>query len=52
MFNQKKHPPMRNAIGVGMQVQGPCTFEDGLQIDGTVLGDVLPTSEQSINKTH
>jgi hypothetical protein len=50
MFNQKKHPPMRNAIGAGMQVQGPCTFEDGLQIDGTVLGDVLPASEQSVSK--
>ena len=50
MFNQKKHPPMRNAIGAGMQVQGPCMFEDGLQIDGTVLGDVLPASEQSASK--
>ena len=31
-------------------LQGPCTFEDGLQIDGTVLGDVLPASEQSVSK--
>ena len=50
MFNQKKHSPMRSIIGAGMQVQGPCTFEDGLQIDGTVLGDVLPVSEQTISK--
>ena len=37
MFNQKKHPPMRNAIGAGMQVQGPCTFEDGLDRKSTRL---------------
>ena len=44
MFTATKHPAMRNTIGAGMQVQGPCVFEDGLQIDGLVVGDVMPSS--------
>ena len=39
----KKQPPppaIRSAIGAGMQVTGRCTFQDGLQVEGVVLGDV------------
>ena len=32
---------IRSAIGAGMQVTGHCTFQDGLQVEGVVLGDVL-----------
>ncbi|MBS0401549.1 MAG: polymer-forming cytoskeletal protein [Proteobacteria bacterium] len=40
-INKKQAPPaIRSAIGVGMQVSGRCSFQDGLQIEGTVLGDV------------
>ncbi|MFV0680757.1 bactofilin family protein [Ottowia sp.] len=46
MLGLRKQPPVRSAIGVGMRVQGPCTFQDGLQIDGTVLGDVTAEGEQ------
>lgn len=37
---------VRSTIGAGMRVQGPCTFQDGLQIDGTVLGDVIADGGQ------
>jgi cytoskeletal protein CcmA (bactofilin family) len=40
MLGIKKTAATRSVIGAGMRVQGPCTFQDGLQIDGTVLGDV------------
>ena len=40
MLGIKKQPSVRSAIGAGMRVQGDCVFQDGLQIDGTVLGDV------------
>lgn len=40
-ITKKQAPtPVRSAIGAGMQVTGRCTFQDGLQIEGTVLGDV------------
>ena len=38
MLGIKKQPVVRSAIGVGMRVDGDCVFEDGLQIDGAVLG--------------
>lgn len=41
MLGLKKQPSVRSTIGAGMRVQGPCTFEDDLQIDGEVKGDVL-----------
>ena len=41
MLGMKKQPPVRSAIGPGMRVTGDCTFQDGLQVDGTVLGDVI-----------
>jgi len=41
MLGIKRQPSVRSVIGAGMRVQSPCTFLDGLQIDGTVLGDVV-----------
>ena len=46
MLGLKKQPPVRSAIGAGMRVNGSCTFQDGLQIDGVVLGDVVADGEQ------
>ncbi len=45
MLGIKRHVSVRSVVGAGMRVQGPCTYQDGLQIDGLVLGDV--TSEGS-----
>ena len=47
MLGIKRQPATRSVIGAGMRVQGPCTFSDGLQIDGEVLGDVTAEGGQS-----
>ncbi len=46
MLGIKKQPSVRSAIGAGMRVAGDCTFQDGLQIDGAVLGDVTAEGGQ------
>ena len=46
MLGIKRQPATRSVIGAGMRVQGPCTFSDGLQIDGEVLGDVAAEGSQ------
>ena len=43
---KKQQPAVRSAVGPGMQVLGEVTFQDGLQIDGTVLGNVTATPGQ------
>jgi cytoskeletal protein CcmA (bactofilin family) len=47
MLGMKKQLSVKSIIGPGMRVDGPVTFRDGLQIDGTVLGDVMAEAEQS-----
>ena len=47
MLGIKRQPATRSVIGAGMRVQGPCTFSDGLQIDGEVLGDVTAEGGQT-----
>ena len=37
---KKPTPNVRSVIGAGMRVTGHCTFAEGLQSDGVVLGDV------------
>ena len=37
---KKPTPNVRSVIGAGMRVTGHCTFAEGLQVDGVVLGDV------------
>ena len=46
MLGIKRQPATRSVIGAGMRVLGPCTFSDGLQIDGEVLGDVAAEGGQ------
>ena len=43
---KKQQPAVRSAVGPGMQVLGEVTFQDGLQVDGTVLGNVTATPGQ------
>ena len=40
MLGIKKPWSVRSTIAAGMRVTGDCIFQEGLQIDGTVLGDV------------
>jgi cytoskeletal protein CcmA (bactofilin family) len=43
---KKQQPAVRSAVGPGMQVLGEVTFQDGLQVDGTVMGDVTAAPDQ------
>lgn len=40
MLGIRKPWSVRSTIAAGMRVTGDCTFQEGLQIDGTVQGDV------------
>jgi cytoskeletal protein CcmA (bactofilin family) len=42
---KKKPPPIRSLIGEGTVVQGNVNFNEGLRIDGEVLGDVCARGE-------
>ena len=46
MLGIKKQLPVRSTIGAGMRVHGGCCFQDGLQIDGAVVGDVIAEGGQ------
>ncbi|MDO5691987.1 MAG: polymer-forming cytoskeletal protein [Pseudomonadota bacterium] len=46
MLGMKSKLSVRSTIGAGMRVQGPCSFQDSLQIDGAVLGDVTAEGGQ------
>jgi cytoskeletal protein CcmA (bactofilin family) len=47
-FGKKKQPPIRSLIGEGTVVQGELRFNEGLRIDGEVLGDVIATGEHTM----
>jgi cytoskeletal protein CcmA (bactofilin family) len=47
-FNRKKQPPIRSLIGEGTVVQGELRFDQGLRIDGEVIGDVIATETTSL----
>jgi len=40
MFNKKKQPPIKSLIAQGTRVDGHVLFEDGLRVDGEVVGDI------------
>jgi cytoskeletal protein CcmA (bactofilin family) len=46
--SKKKQPPIRSLIGEGTLVQGELRFDQGLRIDGEVLGDVVATDPASL----
>ena len=41
MFGRKKQPPIRSLIGHGTQFKGNLTFNDGLRVDGHVIGSLM-----------
>ena len=47
-FNRKKQPPIRSLIGEGTVVQGELRFDQGLRIDGEVIGDVVASESTSL----
>lgn len=40
MLGIKRQAATRSVIGAGMRVQGPCSFQGELTVDGSVVGDV------------
>jgi cytoskeletal protein CcmA (bactofilin family) len=43
---KKQQPTVHSAVGPGMQVTGEVTFQEGLQVDGTVIGNVTAAPGQ------
>jgi len=43
---KKQQPAVRSAVGPGMRVLGEVTFQEGLQVDGTVMGNVIAAPGQ------
>ena len=46
MLGIKKPWSVRSTVAAGMRITGDCVFQDGLQIDGTVLGNVTAEGTQ------
>ncbi|MDR2129366.1 MAG: polymer-forming cytoskeletal protein [Burkholderiaceae bacterium] len=46
MLGIKKPPSVKSIVGSGMRIEGPVTFQDGLQIEGVVAGDITAQSDQ------
>lgn len=46
MFGQKKPPVSNHVIGASMHVVGDCHFQGALQLDGTIVGDVIADPDQ------
>lgn len=40
MFNKKKQPPIKSLIAVGTRIEGHVVFQDGMRVDGEVVGDI------------
>ena len=45
MFGKKKQPPIKSLIAPGTRIDGNLSFQDGLRVDGEVVGDIRASSE-------
>jgi cytoskeletal protein CcmA (bactofilin family) len=43
---KKQQPAVRSAVGPGMRVLGEVTFQEGLQVDGIVMGNITAVPGQ------
>lgn len=46
MFGKKKQPPIKSLIAQGTRVDGSLTFQDGLRVDGEVVGNIRASDAQ------
>ncbi len=46
MFNKRKQPPIRSLIAHGSHISGDYRFNDGLRIDGDLVGDIRANEDQ------
>lgn len=47
MFNKKKQPPIKSLIAEGSQIDGNMSFNEGLRIDGLVVGNVKAAEDEA-----
>lgn len=47
MFNKKKQPPIKSLIAEGSQIDGNMSFNEGLRIDGYVVGNVKASEDEA-----
>ena len=45
MFGKKKQPPIKSLIAQGTRIDGHVTFQDGLRVDGEVVGDLRASTD-------
>lgn len=45
MFGKKKQPPIKSLIAPGTRIDGNLSFQDGLRVDGEVVGDIRASKE-------
>lgn len=46
MFGKKSQPAIKSLIGPGSRIDGNLSFEDGLRVDGTVVGHIHASTER------
>jgi cytoskeletal protein CcmA (bactofilin family) len=47
MLTRKKQPPIKSLIAEGSKIEGHVHFEDGMRVDGSVIGNVLAVATKS-----
>jgi cytoskeletal protein CcmA (bactofilin family) len=45
VFGKKKQPPIKSLVAYGTRIQGHVLFQEGLRIDGEVLGDIRASDQ-------
>ena len=46
MFGKKAQPPIKSLIAQGSRIEGDLKFNDGLRVDGEVIGNISGATEQ------
>ncbi|MBL0421713.1 polymer-forming cytoskeletal protein [Ramlibacter sp. AW1] len=46
MFGKKAQPPIKSLLAQGCRIEGHLLFNEGLRIDGEVVGDIRGMAEQ------
>ena len=46
MFGKKIQPPIKSLIAQGSRIDGDLKFNDGLRVDGEVVGNITGSTEQ------
>ena len=47
MFGKKSQPPIKSLIAQGTRIEGNMKFNEGLRVDGEVIGDIQAPQEEA-----